>query len=101
MQTNAATAEKATDTLGPSLVDGLARSFTIGTDADGNDHHYYRAADAVVVYDGRTLDHVEYLDGHDVGAWVDYVADRRGWDHVRDLGRQLVTYVDAGAEVRR
>jgi hypothetical protein len=62
-----------------SFVDQIARSFTIGTDTDGYDHHYYRPADCVVVYDGRELDHVEHLDGRVLIDWVNYVGDRRGW----------------------
>jgi len=29
-----------------SMADRIARSFTVGTDKDGYDHHYYRPADA-------------------------------------------------------
>jgi len=72
--------DSGTDSLGEQLSDQLARSFTLGTDADGYDHHYYRPADAVVVFDGRELDRVEYLDGATLKKWVRFVAQGRGWD---------------------
>jgi len=68
-----------TDNLGDTLVDGLARSFTIGTDADGYNHHYFRPADAVVVYDDTGVDHYQNLDGAPILDWVSHVKDRRGW----------------------
>jgi len=62
-----------------SMADRIARSFTVGTDEDGYDHHYYRPADAVVVFDGRELDHVEHLDGRLLKEWIAFVDGRRGW----------------------
>jgi len=82
MSTNVHDADEsdgASDNLGDTLVDGLARSFTIGTDADGYDHHYFRPADAVVVYDDTGVDHYENLDGALILDWVSHVKDRRGW----------------------
>ncbi|NHN40528.1 hypothetical protein G9C85_02600 [Halorubellus sp. JP-L1] len=61
------------------VVDQIARSFTLGTDAEGYTHHYYRPADAVVVFDGRELDHVEHLDGRRLEAWERYIEGKRGW----------------------
>lgn len=63
------------------FVDQLSRSFTIGTDGEGYDHHYWLGADAVVVYKQgeREVDRVEYLDGALLKEWVAYIDGRRGW----------------------
>lgn len=55
------------------------RSFSIGVDNDGATHHYYRPADAVVVYDGRDVECVEYLRGRQISEWTDYIDECRGW----------------------
>lgn len=65
--------------IADTLADQIASSFTVGTDAEEYDHHYYRGADCVVVYDGREVDHVEWLDGRLLAEWVAYVAHERGW----------------------
>lgn len=71
----------------PRSTDGLAiqlrdemQSFTVGTDTEGYDHHYWRPADAVVVYDETGVDHVEYLYGRLLAEWVVYVDEKRGWE---------------------
>jgi hypothetical protein len=71
--------ENRADELVGSIADQLARSFTIGTDEEGCQHHYYRPADTVVVYDDDGVQHREYLDGGLVGEWYEYVDDKRGW----------------------
>lgn len=73
--------EETADELVGSLADQIGRSFTIGTDDEWCDHHYYRPADTVVVYDPQTqeIDHREYLDGATVESWYRYVQDERGW----------------------
>ena len=73
------TAESPANSIVDLLAQDIARSFEIGTDADGHAHHYYAGADAVVVYDGRELDHYQPLDGRTVAAWWEYVNARRGW----------------------
>ena len=65
--------------LAERLTDRLTRSFTLGWDAEGYRHHYYRPADCVVVYDGRELDRVEWLDGRPLEKWVAFVESKRGW----------------------
>jgi len=67
------------ESVADDLADRIARSFTVGYDVEGYDHHYYRGADCVVVYDDRELDRVEWLDGRPLSEWVEFVADRRGW----------------------
>lgn len=62
------------------IVDSFASSFTVGTDADGYDHHYYRPADAVVVYDEGGVSHYKYLDGRKLDDWIAFVRERRGWE---------------------
>jgi hypothetical protein len=71
--------EGSADELAGTLADQLARSFTIGTDDEGFDHHYYRPADTVVVFDEDGVDHRQHLDGATVEEWVDHVDDKRGW----------------------
>lgn len=75
------TTEELTHSLGDQL-----NSATIGTDADGYDHHYWRNADAVVVYDESGVDHVEYLNGRLLADWAAYVDDERGWAHEGQFG---------------
>jgi len=66
------------------------RSATLGTDAEGYDHHYFRPADAVVVYDADGVDHVEYLDGRLLAEWARYVDTQRGWRHEGQLASALL-----------
>ena len=81
-----ATTENDTDrTLTEHLTDAIGRSFTIGTDQRGADHHYYRPADTVVVYSNDDIDHVEYLDGRMLTDWLHFVAHRRGWTAIGQL----------------
>ena len=65
--------------LAERLSDRLTRSFTIGWDSKEYRHHYYRPADCVVVYDGRELDRVEWLDGRPLDDWIAFVESDRGW----------------------
>jgi len=67
------------DRMLDTLVDRVHRSFTIGTDAEGKDHHYYRPADTVVVYDADGVHHRQRLDGRPITEWVEFVDDERGW----------------------
>lgn len=77
---NDPTAESSTDRVVDTLAASIARSFTLGVDGDGFDHHYYQPADSVVVYDGRELDRVVYLDGRPLEEYVQFVAaSERGW----------------------
>lgn len=71
--------QNGTDVLTNSLARQVARSFTLGVDADGYEHHYWAGADAVVVYDEDGVDRVEHLDGRPVRDWKNYVAGERGW----------------------
>lgn len=58
----------------------VGRSFTIGQDQDLDTHHYYQAADMVVVYNSEDgVTHREQLDGRTVDEWVGYVDETRGW----------------------
>lgn len=71
------------DSLANHLTAQIARSFTLGTDLAGYDHHYFRPADAVVVYDRdpdtNQIDHVEHLDGEPLDDWHAFIARERGW----------------------
>jgi len=78
-----------TATLAHDLGDDI-ESATLGTDADGYDHHYWLGADCVVVYDSEGVDHVEHLDGRVLDDWVSYVAQERGWDTIGQLADLLV-----------
>ena len=78
-----------TATLARDLGDDI-ESATLGTDAEGFDHHYWRGADCVVVYDHDGVDHVEHLDGRVLADWVDYVRHERGWTAVGQLADLLV-----------
>lgn len=69
------------DGLVDMLASSVVESFTVGIDADGMHHHYYRSADAIVVYDpdaGR-VERYQPLEGRPVAKWAAYVDDRRGW----------------------
>jgi hypothetical protein len=76
------TAAHATSDIALSL-----ESFTLGTDGEGYDHHYYRPADAVVVYDQDDVDHVKHLDGRPLAEWADYVDHERGWTSMGTFGK--------------
>ncbi|POG55534.1 hypothetical protein [Haloferax marisrubri] len=82
--TNSATQER-TVSLAEQLTNALARSFTLGIDAEGFTHHYFRPADAVVVFDGRTLDHYQPLDGRPLREWKAFVSQKRGWASMGQL----------------
>ncbi|MDS0300227.1 hypothetical protein NDI76_15880 [Halogeometricum sp. S1BR25-6] len=79
MATTKADAQEPTVSIAGYLADAMARSFTLGMDADGYSHHYYRPADAVVVYDGRELDHYQPLAGRSLDEWREFVELKRGW----------------------
>lgn len=52
----------------------------VGTDGEGAHHCYNtRREEIVVVRDGRR-EHAQALDGRPVEDWIEYVADRRGWE---------------------
>jgi hypothetical protein len=87
MSTTKALAQERTASLASHLTDALARSFTLGVDATGSTHHYYRPADAVVVFDGREFDHYQPLDGRPLAEWQQFVAQERGWDSTGQLAR--------------
>ncbi len=82
--THTATQER-TVSLADHLINALARSFTLGVDTEGCTHHYYRRADAVVVFDGRTLDHYQTLDGRPLIEWKAFVSQKRGWASMGQL----------------
>ncbi|MGB9956458.1 hypothetical protein ACOZ4B_08725 [Haloferax prahovense] len=82
--THTATQER-TVSLADHLTNALARSFTLGIDTEGFTHHYFRPADAVVVFDGRVLDHYQSLDGRPLREWKAFVAQRRGWASMGQL----------------
>ncbi|WP_277540240.1 hypothetical protein [Haloarcula laminariae] len=65
-------------------------SATLGTDVEGFDHHYWRGADCVVVYDDQGVDHIEYLGGRVLDDWLAYVAHERGWDTIGQVAGLLV-----------
>lgn len=92
MSTNHSTTENATDVLADGFARQVARSFTIGTDAEGSTHHYWQGADAVVVYDETGVDHVEHLDGRPLAEWDAYVADTRGWASRGQFAQLGITY---------
>ncbi|EJN57562.1 hypothetical protein [Halogranum rubrum] len=94
MSTTKAVPQERTASLASHLTDALARSFTLGVDVTGATHHYYRPADAVVVFDGRTLDHYQPLDGRLLREWQAFVAEDRGWASTGQLA-QLGLQVDA------
>ncbi|WP_089826601.1 hypothetical protein [Halogranum amylolyticum] len=81
------TPQERTASLASHLTDALARSFTLGVDATGSTHHYYRPADAVVVFNGRELDHFQPLDGRPLAEWQEFVAQERGWASLGQLAR--------------
>ncbi|REA00160.1 hypothetical protein DEQ92_20705 [Haloferax sp. Atlit-6N] len=82
--TNTATQER-TVSLAEQLTNALARSFTLGIDTEGFTHHYFRPADAVVVFAGRTLDHYQPLDGRPLREWKAFVSQKRGWASMGQL----------------
>ncbi|SEP25264.1 hypothetical protein SAMN04487948_12714 [Halogranum amylolyticum] len=94
MSTTKAVPQERTASLASHLTTALAHSFTLGVDATGSTHHYYRPADAVVIFDGRTLDHYQPLDGRPLRDWREFVAQERGWDSTGQLA-QLGLQVDA------
>ncbi|MDS0295353.1 hypothetical protein [Halogeometricum luteum] len=79
MSTTKADPQERTVSIAGSLADAIACSFTLGTDAEGYSHHYYRPADAVVVYDGRDLEHYQSLAGRSLQEWYEFVEVKRGW----------------------
>ena len=85
MSTTYTATQERTVSLASQLTNAIARSFTIGVDATGSTHHYYRPADAVVVFNGRDLDHYQSLDGHPLVEWRRFVAQERGWTSMGQL----------------
>lgn len=79
MSTTKADAQEPIVSIAGYLADAMARSFTLGTDEEGYSHHYYRPADAIVVYDGRGLDHYQPLAGRSLEEWRAFVELKRGW----------------------
>lgn len=76
----------------------IRRQPLVGIDTKGGHHHFDQYHDTVYVLDDSGgLDHVEELAPGRLGAWVEYVASRRGWRDCRfkpdggvaDLARRL------------
>ncbi|EMA24911.1 hypothetical protein C435_03423 [Haloarcula marismortui ATCC 33799] len=65
-------------------------SAKLGVDENGYQHHYWRGADAVVVYNEDGVDHVEYLSGRLLSNWVKYVEEERGWDREGTFAKPLI-----------
>jgi hypothetical protein len=65
-------------------------SAEVGVDREGLHHHYWRGADAIVVYDDSGVDRVEYLDGRRIEEWVKFVDQERGWAHPGQLASALI-----------
>jgi hypothetical protein len=65
-------------------------SAQIGVDDDGLHHHYWRGADAIVVYDESGVDRVEYLDGRLIEEWVKFVHQERGWKFPKQCANALI-----------
>jgi len=56
----------------------------VGVDAEGAAHHFDQYHDIVYVVDeDGDLEHVEELSPGQLTAWIDYVADTRGWRDCR------------------
>lgn len=81
---DARTADEQTATAHDVDRDHVARQPIVGVDAEGATHRFDSYTDTVYVIaaDG-SVDHVEQLDPGQLPAWVDYVADKRGWDDLR------------------
>lgn len=64
--------------------DRAAAQPLVGIDHDGAEHRFDQYHDRVYVLgpDGE-LEHVEELQPGELSAWVDYVADQRGWQECR------------------
>jgi len=84
----------AMETLADRFADQLARSFTLGVDADGYTHHYYRPADTVVVFDDQGVDHYRHLEGRPLTEWRAYIDEERGW-------KRMGPYAKLGIELDR
>ena len=92
MSTTHTAPQERTASLASHLTSVLARSFTLGVDATGSTHHYYRPVDAVVVFDGRTLDHYQPLDGRPLRDWQAFVAQDRGWASIGQFAQLGLQY---------
>ena len=79
MSTTKAATQERTVSLASQLTNAIGRSFTLGVDGAGYTHHYYRPADAVVVFNSRELDHYQPLAGRTLDSWKQFVAQERGW----------------------
>lgn len=55
----------------------------VGIDADGATHRFDPATDTVYVVADDATEHTEALAEGQLPEWIDYVADRRGWDDLR------------------
>lgn len=76
----------------------------VGVDGEGCEHYFDQYRDTVYVLDDdQALAHVEQLAPGELGAWIDYVDEQRGWTdcrYVPDGGvpfivEQLATLVNA------
>ncbi|RLM94380.1 hypothetical protein [Haloarcula sp. Atlit-7R] len=65
-------------------------SAQIGVDDDGFLHHYWRKADAIVVYDESGVVRVEYLDGTLIEKWIKFVGQERGWESPGQCANALI-----------
>lgn len=62
------------------LFEQAFEGWTIGVDAEGYDHAYYKPAHAVVVYNGEDLDTYQYLGDRPMSDWFAHVEQARGWE---------------------
>lgn len=87
--------ESALGVVATDLLRIFGSSCIIGTDAEEYQHHYYSAADMVVVFDGRDLCGAFSLkpcgDGTLVD-WINHVSAVRGWSSRSSDWRVAVEY---------
>ncbi|NHN49982.1 hypothetical protein G9464_20650 [Halostella sp. JP-L12] len=76
---------------GSRILSGPKHNF-LGVDADGDSHHYDRAARTVtVITPAGTREYKHHVE--DLTTWARYVAERRGWVDLR-----LIDLTDFAAE---
>jgi len=67
----------------PTDLERIATLPLVGVDGEGAEHHFDQYADDVYVLQNGDVEHVEELGAGQLPEWVDYVADKRGWDDCR------------------
>ncbi|MFC4989685.1 hypothetical protein [Saliphagus infecundisoli] len=69
----------------------------LGVDTEGGSHVYHVPSESVYTIEGTAVAYHEFLEGHPISTYLEYVADRRGW-LLRSLDRRAADALQQWAE---